>query len=118
LPYLRPTTPPKFDGAAARASLRKIEEALQGDELLCYGHWGAARHARNQMALARGQFDEWTTLFSKMQDQTEEAIMNSLLTQDSLLKGYFRLPEDLRARECFFIRNSVKGFLQYIRKAE
>ncbi|MDR1379025.1 MAG: MBL fold metallo-hydrolase [Synergistaceae bacterium] len=118
LPYLRPTTPPKFDGVAARASLRKISESLRGDELLCYAHWGAARHARNQMALARGQFDDWTTLFSRMKDQTERAITNSLFEQDSLLSGYFRLPEDLRTRELFFIRNSVKGFLQYIRKTE
>jgi glyoxylase-like metal-dependent hydrolase (beta-lactamase superfamily II) len=117
LPYLRPTTPPKFDGAAARESLHKIAGSLQGDELLCYSHWGATRHARNQMALTMGQFDDWTALFSKMKDQSEEEITKSLLEQDSLLSGYFRLPEDLRTRELFFIRNSVKGFLQYVREA-
>jgi glyoxylase-like metal-dependent hydrolase (beta-lactamase superfamily II) len=114
LPYLRPTTPPKFDGAAAQASIRKIENALLGNELLCYSHWGAARRPKTQIALAKEQLDKWLSLISQMSDQTEEAVTDYLLAQDSLLGGYVRLSRDLRERERFFLQNSVKGFLGYV----
>jgi glyoxylase-like metal-dependent hydrolase (beta-lactamase superfamily II) len=111
LPYMHPTTPPKFDIPAAQASLRKIEEILQGDELLCYSHWGAMRHARNQIALAKGQLNDWLSCVSEMKTQSEDVIVDHLLSKDSLLKGYSQLPEELQARERFFITNSVKGLL-------
>lgn len=117
LPYLRPTTPPKFDGAAAQSSLRKIEESLKGDELLCYSHWGAARRPQQMIALAKGQMDEWLALIAGMRDRTEDEIVDYLLLHDSLLSGYFRLPTDLRERERYFIKNSVRGFLGYLQEA-
>ncbi|MDR1977453.1 MAG: MBL fold metallo-hydrolase [Synergistaceae bacterium] len=117
LPYMHPTTPPKFDGAAAQASLRKIESVLQGDELLCYSHWGAARRPRSRIALAKGQLDDWLSLVSEMKDQPEDVITEHLLSRDSLLKGYSQLSEELREREAFFIEHSVKGFLEYLRRA-
>jgi glyoxylase-like metal-dependent hydrolase (beta-lactamase superfamily II) len=117
LPYMRPATPPKFDAVAAQTSLRKIEEALQGDELLCYSHWGAARRARNQITLAKGQLEDWLSLVSEMKEQPEDAIADHLLSWDSLLKGYSQLPKDLQERERFFTLNSVKGLLGYCRGA-
>ena len=116
LPYMRPATPPKFDAAAARASLRKIEEVLQGGELLCYSHWGAARRARNQIALAKGQLDDWLSLVAEMKTQPEDVIVDHLFSRDSLLKGYSQLPKDLQERERFFTLNSVKGLLEYCRE--
>ena len=115
LPYLRPTTPPKFDGAAARASLRKIEQTLQGDELLCYAHWGAARRPHNMIAMAKGQLDEWLSVIAKMQESTPEEITDYLLEHDPLLSGTKRLSSDLQERERLFIKNSVKGFLGYLK---
>lgn len=112
-PYLRPTTPPKFDAAAAQASLEKIEERLQDSEILCYAHWGATRSSRARVALARRQICDWLSLTSQMIGQTEEKIMERLLSSDPLLSGYSHLPEDLRAREEFFIKNSLKGVLEY-----
>jgi glyoxylase-like metal-dependent hydrolase (beta-lactamase superfamily II) len=117
LPYMHPATLPKFDVPAAQASLCKIEEILQGDELLCYSHWGAARRAKNQIALAKGQLNDWLSFTSEMKTQSEDVIVDYLLSRDSLLKGYSQLPEELRARERFFITNSVKGLLEYFRKA-
>jgi glyoxylase-like metal-dependent hydrolase (beta-lactamase superfamily II) len=114
-PYLRPTTPPKFDGAAAQNSLVKIEEALQGDEILCYSHWGFSRDPRRMVSLAKRQIDDWISIISKRIGETEKAIMNHIIAEDPLLRGYPFLPGDLREREDIFIQNSVKGILKYLR---
>ena len=116
LPYLRPTTPPKFDCVAAQSSIQKIGQAVESDDLLCYAHWGAIRRPHTHIALAKGQLDEWLSLIFKMKDQTAEDITDYLLENDSLVSGFFRLPHDLQERERFFINNSVQGFLQYFRE--
>jgi glyoxylase-like metal-dependent hydrolase (beta-lactamase superfamily II) len=113
-PYLRPTTPPKFDGTAAQASFRKIEAALRGGDLLCYAHWGLSRNPRAMISLAKEQLDDWMSIISQMTEQSEEAIIDRLTREDPLLKGYSRLPADLRERERIFIDNSVKGIRKYL----
>jgi glyoxylase-like metal-dependent hydrolase (beta-lactamase superfamily II) len=116
LPYLRPTTPPRFDCVAARASLCRIGENLQDSDLLCYSHYGAARQPRRMIALAGEQIERWLAIISGMQESPEEEIVDRLFSQDPLLSGLRRLPEDLRQRERLFIQNSVKGFLGYLKK--
>jgi glyoxylase-like metal-dependent hydrolase (beta-lactamase superfamily II) len=113
-PYLRPTTPPKFDAAAARNSLDKIAAALQGDELLCYGHWGAARRSQIQIGFAKEQLEEWLSIVSRTRHKSVEEIADYLLLNDTFLGKYADLPGDLREREFFFIANSVKGILEYL----
>jgi glyoxylase-like metal-dependent hydrolase (beta-lactamase superfamily II) len=115
-PYLRPTTPPKFDGESAQNSLVEIEKALQGGEILCYSHWGFSRDPQRMISLAKRQIGEWTSIISKMAGETEEAIMNRIIAEDPLLRGYQSLPEDLRERESIFIKNSVKGILKYLQE--
>ncbi|MDR2528514.1 MAG: MBL fold metallo-hydrolase [Synergistaceae bacterium] len=110
-PYFRPTTPPKFDGAAEQRTLRLLAEALQDGDTLCYAHWGAARDPLARLALAEQQLASWLSLASQMRDQPEEVVMERLLAEDPLLSGYAALPKDVKEREDIFIRNSVKGVL-------
>jgi glyoxylase-like metal-dependent hydrolase (beta-lactamase superfamily II) len=115
-PYLRPTTPPKFDAPGAKSSLRKIAQAITGDELLCYSHWGASSRAGEMISLAEKQLDDWASIIYKEKDQPEEALAERLLSDDPLLAGFSRLPEDIQARERIFIKNSVKGFILYFQE--
>ena len=110
-PYLRPATPVKFDETAARNSFRKIEEALRGDEILCYAHWGATRRSKAQVGMAKEQLENWISVVTQMKAQSEEEIADYLISHVSFLSGSSHLPEDLRARERFFIQNSVRGLL-------
>jgi glyoxylase-like metal-dependent hydrolase (beta-lactamase superfamily II) len=114
--YLRPTTPPKFDGAAALASILKIKAFLRGGELLCYAHWGASRRAAERVAAAEKQIREWLDVISGMRERPAEDITEHLLSSDPFMEGFALLPEDLRERERFFIRNSVRGFLEFLRQ--
>ncbi|MDR3231067.1 MAG: MBL fold metallo-hydrolase [Synergistaceae bacterium] len=120
-PWLRPTTPPPFDGTAARESLRKIRQNLEGNELICYSHYGAARQPLRMIALAEEQLDSWLSIIEEMRDRSGEEIVGHLLARDPLLSagpsGAARLPEDLLERERIFIRNSVKGLSGYLKDA-
>lgn len=110
--WLRPATPPRFDAAAACASLDRIEAVLGGDEPLCYAHWGAYGDARRRVALARSQIAEWLEVIGAMRDASPEAIAAHLLAHDPLLRA--PLPEDLMERERLFVGNSVRGFLGFL----
>lgn len=115
LPYLRPTTPPKFDARSALASLELLAECIKGDELLCYSHWGIAREAQKRIALAKGQIKEWLSVIAQAGPVPPEVIVRELLNYDPLLAGYSQLPEDLQQRERQFLSNSVKGFLDFLK---
>lgn len=110
-PYLRPTTPPKFDARAALSSLEAIDRFLVGDELLCYAHWGTAREAKKRVALAKTQLGKWLSTIETMRVAPVTEIFDHLLECDPLLGEYPHLPEDLRQRERLFILNSIKGLL-------
>jgi glyoxylase-like metal-dependent hydrolase (beta-lactamase superfamily II) len=112
-PYLRPATPPKFDGDAAKASLRRIGQAIRRDDTLCYAHWGISGQPGNTISLAASQLDEWFSVIFKMRDQSTTAIIDHLLSNDQLLSRYSMLTPDVRERERIFIENSVNGFLGY-----
>ncbi|MDR3255324.1 MAG: MBL fold metallo-hydrolase [Synergistaceae bacterium] len=119
-PYLRLTTPPKFDGGAARESLEKIARSLRGDELLCYSHWGASGNSREKISLALRQLDEWMSIISGVLSRSEgsggveESIADILIERDPLVGVYSELPADIQERERLFITNSVKGIIGYL----
>lgn len=113
LPYLRPATPPKFDGPAARDSLSKIGRALCGGEILCYSHWGLSRQPEDMIRFAGEQLDRWSSVVSGMAGLPEEAVVRRLISSDPLLSEYKNLPGDLRFRERIFIANSVRGLRNF-----
>ena len=113
--YIRPASPGKFDAPAALASLTEMEAAIQGDELLCYAHWGAARDAKAYLAAAKTQINYWLDTIGKMQNCTLGQIAEYLLSNDKFLAGHSTLSEDLRQRELLFMENNIKGFLAYLK---
>ena len=110
--WLRPTTPPRFDAAAALESLDRLASALGGDELLCYAHWGAYDDALRRVALARLQIARWLEVIRSMRDCSPETITTHLLERDPLLQA--PLAKGLLERERLFIGNSVRGFLGFL----
>lgn len=111
-PWLRPTTPPRFDADSALDSLDRLLKTIDGDELLCYAHWGACGDPRRRVELARGQISEWLGHIGAMRDQSVSVIAASLMARDPLLRA--ALPGDLMERERLFVENSVRGFLGWL----
>jgi glyoxylase-like metal-dependent hydrolase (beta-lactamase superfamily II) len=111
--YLRPATPPKFGGETAQASIAKIAQAVRGDDILCYSHWGISKQPEVMISKSHEQLDQWMSLIFRMREQPEDVIIDHLLYNDPLLGGYSQLPQDIRERELIFIGNSVRGILRY-----
>ena len=120
--WLRPTTPPKFDGKAALASLDLLARTLRGDERLCYAHWGspegqdAAGGPLKRVAMAREQMERWLEEIRTMTDRPPEEIVEHFLRCDPLLQA--KLDDDLPARERVFMSNSVRGILGFLAEGQ
>ncbi len=113
--WLRPTTPPRFDAAAALSSLDRVAAALCGDERLCYAHWGLSEDPTGRLSLAREQTERWLKLIGTMLDRRPEEVVECLLRRDPLLQA--RLDEDLMERERRFMANSVQGFMGFLNES-
>ena len=135
LPYLRPGTPHKFFFEEYMSSL-KIMEALKSTAL-CYGHCGMSREPSKMLDLHRKQMYLWRDFTtSRLREEGFlwkdmlscdsswnyeiflDSLVEELLREDPLLWQGKAFPQDLAKRERRFLRNSVKGMAECIRRME
>jgi glyoxylase-like metal-dependent hydrolase (beta-lactamase superfamily II) len=115
--YLRPATPPKFF----------LDEALQsvdaliacGPQMICYGHYGVHPDAVNMLRIHRRQLQFWEQLLRDEKNKFDETerdakCLEKLLREDKLMGTFEQLPEDIQAREKYFLKNSINGYLGYL----
>lgn len=117
--YLRPATPPRFYLETNLASLDRLRAV--DHEILCYGHFGAVRDGRRRLAAHRRQLLEWAEIIAAVtaglpaEVDPVEACLARLLEADPLLAAFHVLPEDVCGRERGFLRNSIRGFIGYLK---
>jgi glyoxylase-like metal-dependent hydrolase (beta-lactamase superfamily II) len=122
--YLRPATPPRFFFETANSSLDKLL-ALNAEKI-CYGHYGFARDANKMLNFYRNQIFLWKDIIKTVIDESihksnEEIALLSfkkLLKEDRIFAGYLKLDKDIQQRERYFVLNSIKGFLGYLRREQ
>jgi len=120
--YLRPATPPRFFFETANSSLDKLL-ALNAEKI-CYGHYGFARDANKMLNFYRNQIFLWKDIIKTVIDESvhksdEEIALFSfekLLKEDRIFARYLKLDKDIQQRERYFVLNSIKGFLGYLRR--
>jgi len=117
--YLRPATPPRFFLEKAVASIDKL--VAFGDKRLCYGHFGTAEFSTTMLAAHREQLLLWRDLLddeqrSAPEEDLYEACYKRLLRDDPRLAYLPKMDPEKRERERFFIMNSIKGYLGYLRE--
>lgn len=116
--YLRPATPPKF---FLEMSIQSIDVLMDiPHDILCYGHFGATRHTPRILDAHKQQIFRWEDIIReqmKLGYETDLAdhCIEALLKNDPLLAGWNRLQPDVRERERIFFRNSILGFVGYIK---
>lgn len=114
--FMRPATPHKFYYETAMESLEKLI-ALDEIDLICYPHSGSSRDAKGLLKTARDQMVLWKDIISALpSDSGTEDGVEALLKNDTALKQIDKLPERDREREAFFLRQSVDGYLGYVRR--
>eukprot|EP01028_Stygiella_incarcerata_P010034 TRINITY_DN50234_c0_g1_i1.p1 TRINITY_DN50234_c0_g1~~TRINITY_DN50234_c0_g1_i1.p1 ORF type:complete len:358 (+),score=72.28 TRINITY_DN50234_c0_g1_i1:73-1074(+) len=122
---IRPATPPPFRLGTMLESLRKLE-GIKCD-CLCYGHFGMTTEVEKALNVAHKQLENWHKIIQEclpsclqeiiQEDDMMDKVVSLLLARDPMLIGVMdSLSEDDRVREQHFLRNSAKGFVEYILK--
>jgi glyoxylase-like metal-dependent hydrolase (beta-lactamase superfamily II) len=116
--YLRPATPPRFFLENFLGSVDRLI-ALE-DQHICYAHFGDAQNSRQMLKRFRAQIFRWKELIQKEMsagsDDLIKRCVNSLLEKDPDLKAFKLMEPDTQKRERFFLANSVKGYIEFLRK--
>ncbi len=117
-PYIRPATPPPFKPEIALKSISLVIE--RGPQLICYGHYGFQRDAMTMLKVAQEQIRSWLTIIEERRDKglslDEEEIFGEILARDPYVSHFSKLEPDIRERELYFIKNSIKGMLGFINR--
>jgi len=118
--YLRPATPPRFEYEIAVSSIEKLISL--GSKRVCFGHFGFKRDSLEIAERSLKQLKLWvSTVYEIMcrrdvRDEEEVAKLakRELLEKDSKFSNYRLLDEDIKRREDFFIKNTLKGIQHYV----
>jgi len=115
-PYIRPATPSPFRPEIALKSISLVKE--RSPELMCYGHYGFLGDAVSMLEIAQEQIRSWLTIIEERRNKglnlDEEEIFGEILAGDSYASSFYQLASDIRERESYFIKNSIKGMLGFL----
>ncbi len=114
--YLRPATPPRFILEVALDSLQRMIE-LQ-PRYLVIAHYGLVEPAVDYLQIASEQLKLWVKGVALLTDgnksSSEQEILDWLLLHDKYYRNQAQLDSDIRARELYFLGNSIRGMSDYI----
>ncbi len=113
--YMRPATPPRFILEVALESIDKMM-ALK-PEFMVIAHHGLVQPALEYLRIGRRQLLLWLQAVALSRTvaspQREKEIRAWLLDHDGVFANINQLPEDIRAREDYFMANSLRGMIDY-----
>ncbi|MBN2644774.1 MAG: MBL fold metallo-hydrolase [Desulfuromonadaceae bacterium] len=116
--YMRPATPPRFELDVALNSLGKV--MVYQPQQMIFAHYGLVKNAMDHLTIARRQLLLWVQGVIAHQDiepeQHDEAICHWLLEQDVCFRRLGELPEDIQARERYFLGNTLRGMGDYVQR--
>ncbi|MEM2059775.1 MAG: MBL fold metallo-hydrolase, partial [Archaeoglobaceae archaeon] len=100
-----------------------IEKLLAiGSKRVCFGHFGFKRDSVEIAERAMKQLKLWVStvydILCKKDVREEEKVVSlakqELLEKDSKFSNYRLLDEDIKKREDFFIKNTIRGIQQFV----
>jgi len=116
--YLRPATPPRFILEVALDSLQRMIE-LQ-PRYMVIAHYGLVEPAVDYLQIASKQLTLWVKgialLTRDKKNPSELEILDWLLHHDEHYRNQEQLDDDIRARELYFLGNSIRGMSDYVDK--
>lgn len=112
--YLRPATPPRFILEEFLASIDRV--APYTGRTLCFSHYGSFPDGRRVCRMFREQLLLWVDVIGRHVDNPDmEAIFADLVANDPVFARINSLPGDIYNRERYYVGNTIKGMLEYIR---
>jgi glyoxylase-like metal-dependent hydrolase (beta-lactamase superfamily II) len=118
--YMRPATPPPF---LLDQFLKSIETLLEeGDMPMYLPHFGRVDSSIEYLRRFKRQVLLWEELVSKIVCQyhnskdLDSRCLEKIMREDHELRNFHLLPQDCMERERFFLKNSISGYIGYIKK--
>lgn len=117
-PYRFPATPPRLDGEALERSMELLS-AESGAKYLCFSHYGWTTEVAETLNLAAVQFRDWCERARRCAAADEEdavaLLFDETQREDPLLGLLSSLRTEQRQKEEFFIKNSLRGIVRWVR---
>ncbi len=117
--YLRPATPPRFDFKSALQSLKSLSRLKPSR--ICFGHFGYSLQPDMVLAAAEEQLFLWKIIIENVMESAPEKewvdqSFARLLEKDPYLSHFDRFLPETKKRESGFIKNSINGFIGYLKQ--
>jgi len=118
--YLRPATPPRFFMDVALASIDALMALAPARMMI--GHFGVVGDGVGLLKRHRAQLIFWEEWLARMAGRyPAEEVLNlcaeGLLQADPCLGAFGAFPAPVQGRERYFLKNSINGFLGWIRNS-
>ena len=114
--FMRPATPPRFILQVALDSLDRM--IALAPRAMVFAHYGLVDTALDHLRIARSQLLLWVrgvaATAAVAETRREEALVAWLLERDKHYRNISRLPEDIQARERYFLGNTLRGMMEYV----
>ena len=114
--FMRPATPPRF---ILQVALDSIDRMLAlAPRRMIFAHYGLVENAVEHLRIARSQLLLWVRGVAATRTipeaEREEVLVAWLLERDEQYRNVSRLPDDIRARERYFLGNTLRGMTEYV----
>jgi glyoxylase-like metal-dependent hydrolase (beta-lactamase superfamily II) len=119
--YLRPATPPRFFLDVALGSVDDLIERAPARMMI--GHYGMVADGLELLKRHRGQLLFWEDWLARMAGRHSaggdflDVCAQGLLSEDPCLAAFSAFSEPAQRRERYFLKNSINGFLGWIRNS-
>jgi glyoxylase-like metal-dependent hydrolase (beta-lactamase superfamily II) len=114
--YMRPATPPRFLLDVALDSLDRM--IALAPRRMVFAHYGLVDAALEHLHIGRRQLLLWVRgvaeTASTEPSQREKIFSAWLMEHDEIYRNVTRLPPDIRARERYFLGNTLRGMIEYV----
>ncbi|OEU59470.1 MAG: MBL fold metallo-hydrolase [Desulfuromonadales bacterium C00003094] len=114
--YMRPATPPRF---LLQVALDSIDRMMAlAPRRMVFAHYGLTGAALEHLRIGRSQLLLWVRgvaeTASAEPSQREERLSAWLMEHDEIYPNHIQLPPDIRARERYFLGNTLRGMIEYV----
>jgi len=114
--FMRPATPPRFLLDVALDSIDRM--IALAPRRLVIAHYGLVEPALDYLEIGRRQLLLWVRGVAEMislpEEQRGEAIFDWLVDHDDVYRNVTQLPDDIYARERYFLGNTLRGMIEYV----
>ncbi len=119
--FMRPATPPVFSYASTITSIEKLLAEDLSKHMICYAHHGAKENADKFLKIAMEQVNLWIQVIDELFDIRNaqnffDQVIQKLTERDKYFTSVNTMDEDSRIKELFFIRNSIRGIVDYLER--